>query len=117
MPRTKSEEKRQEILDAAEAAFGRREFDEVTTDDIAAGAGVGKGTLYRYFPTKEDLYAATLLRAPLLAAPHALRYARLLRDHGELPRVARRAQGPQARAGARGERRLTGVRRTGPVVV
>lgn len=62
MPRLKSEGKRQEILDAAEAAFGRREFDEVTTDDIAAGAGVGKGTLYRYFPTKEDLYAATLLR-------------------------------------------------------
>ena len=62
MPRSKSEEKRQAILDAAEAAFGRREFDEVLTDDIAAGAGVGKGTLYRYFPTKEDLYAATLLR-------------------------------------------------------
>ena len=43
MPRTKSEGKRQEILDAAEAAFGRREFDEVTTDDIAVRAGVEKG--------------------------------------------------------------------------
>ena len=63
MVRTRSEGKRQVILDAAEAAFGRREFDEVTTDDIAAGAGVGKGTLYRYFPTKEELYAATFLRA------------------------------------------------------
>ena len=62
MPRTRSEGKRREILDAAEAAFGRREFDEVTTDDVAAEAGVGKGTLYRYFPTKEELYAATLLR-------------------------------------------------------
>lgn len=63
MVRTKSEEKRRKILDAAEAAFGGRDFDEVLTDEIAAGAGVGKGTLYRHFPTKEALYGATLLRA------------------------------------------------------
>lgn len=63
MARTKSEEKRRKILDAAEAAFGNREFDEVLTDEIAAAAGVGKGTLYRHFPTKEELYGATLLRA------------------------------------------------------
>jgi AcrR family transcriptional regulator len=62
MPRTKSEEKRQKILAAAEAAFGNREFDEVLTDEIATGAGVGKGTLYRHFSTKEVLYGATLLR-------------------------------------------------------
>ena len=62
MARTKSEEKRRKILDAAEAAFGHREFDEVLTDEIAAGAGVGKGTLYRHFPTKEELYGAALLR-------------------------------------------------------
>jgi len=62
MARTKSEEKRRAILDAAEAAFGQGEFDEVLMDDIAAGAGVGKGTLYRHFPTKEELYSATILR-------------------------------------------------------
>ena len=39
-----------------------RDFHEVLTDDIAAGAGIGKATLYRYFGTKEDLYFATLLQ-------------------------------------------------------
>lgn len=62
MARTKSEGKRRTILDAAETAFARKEFDEVLTDDVAALAGVGKGTLYRYFPTKEELYSAALLR-------------------------------------------------------
>ena len=62
MARTKTEGKRRAILDAAEAAFARKEFDEVLTDDVAALAGVGKGTLYRYFPTKEELYSAALLR-------------------------------------------------------
>lgn len=62
MSRTKSEAKRRAILDAAQTAFSRAEFDEVLTDDVAAGAGVGKGTLYRHFPSKGELYGAVLLR-------------------------------------------------------
>ncbi len=62
MPRKKTEAKRLAILDAATEVFSRREFDEVLTDDVAAAAGVGKGTLYRYFPTKDDLYFQILVR-------------------------------------------------------
>ena len=62
MARTKSEAKRKAILDAAESAFVKREYDEVLTDEIASLAGVRKGTIYRHFPTKEELYSAVLLR-------------------------------------------------------
>ncbi|MEO8584956.1 MAG: TetR/AcrR family transcriptional regulator [Acidobacteriota bacterium] len=62
MPRTKSERTKTAILGAATRAFESREFHEVLTDDIAAGAGIGKATLYRYFGTKEDLYFATILQ-------------------------------------------------------
>lgn len=60
--RQKSDEKRDEILTAAEQEFARRDFHEVLMDDVAARAGVGKGTVYRYFPTKEELFLATVLR-------------------------------------------------------
>jgi len=60
--RQKSDEKRDEILAAAEKEFARRDFHEVLMDDVAARAGVGKGTLYRYFPTKDELFLATVLR-------------------------------------------------------
>jgi len=47
---------RQAILDAAKAVFERDE--QVRFDDFAALAGVGVGTLYRHFPTREALAAA-----------------------------------------------------------
>ncbi len=60
--RQKSDAKRDEILSAASAEFSHRDFHEVLMDDVSARAGVGKGTLYRYFPTKEELFLATVLR-------------------------------------------------------
>ena len=48
----------QQILDVAAQLFSRRHYHEVRMDDIAAHAGVAKGTLYRYFADKEDLYLA-----------------------------------------------------------
>jgi AcrR family transcriptional regulator len=53
--------KRGTILQAASALFSDRDFHLVLMDDVAARARVGKGTLYRYFPTKEELYIATVL--------------------------------------------------------
>ncbi|MEU6713535.1 TetR family transcriptional regulator [Nonomuraea sp. NPDC046802] len=43
------------ISTAAIALFLERGFDEVPVTEIAAAAGVSKPTLFKYFPTKEDL--------------------------------------------------------------
>lgn len=51
---------REGILRAAETIFTRRDFHEVLMDDVAQECGVGKGTLYRYFPSKRDLYLAVM---------------------------------------------------------
>src|SRR2546425_11694033 len=51
------------MLDAASQLFAAKHFHEVRMEDIAAEAGVGKGTLYRYFLTKDDLYLKLLERA------------------------------------------------------
>ena len=63
MPRVRTISKREEILEAASRVFAEKEFHEVLIDDIAALAGVGKGTVYRYFRTKEELYFETILQA------------------------------------------------------
>ena len=55
--------KRGTILQAASALFSDRDYHLVLMDDVATRARVGKGTLYRYFPTKEALYIATVLDA------------------------------------------------------
>jgi AcrR family transcriptional regulator len=61
MPRVKTATKENAILDAASRVFSQRPYHEVLIDHIAGDASIGKGTIYRYFPTKEDLYYATIL--------------------------------------------------------
>jgi AcrR family transcriptional regulator len=61
--RAKSPEQVDRMLDAAARLFGAHRFHEVRMDDVAAAAEVGKGTLYRYFRDKEELYLALLDRA------------------------------------------------------
>lgn len=48
--------RRQRILLAASSLFARRPYQEVQMDDVAHLAGTGKATVYRYFPSKEELY-------------------------------------------------------------
>jgi AcrR family transcriptional regulator len=57
-----SEERKQQILDAAEKVFTHKGLDEARMDDIAEGTGLSKGTLYLYFKSKDDLIIAILER-------------------------------------------------------
>ena len=53
--RKKDFSKREKILKIAKELFYEKGFRNVTTDDIAKKASVGKGTIYRYFDSKEDI--------------------------------------------------------------
>lgn len=50
------------ILEAAEQVFAEEGFQAATTARIAARAGVSKGLVFNYFPTKEDLLAEIVRR-------------------------------------------------------
>jgi TetR/AcrR family transcriptional regulator len=51
---------RRRIVDAAREVFFRDGFMEANLDEVARRAGVAKGTLYRYFDSKAELYVAVL---------------------------------------------------------
>ena len=53
--------KRQKLIEAATEQFRNRTNSEVTLEGIAKDAGVGIATLYRHFPTREDLRLACAL--------------------------------------------------------
>jgi len=48
--------RREEILTAAESIFAEKGFAATTMEDVAVKSEFGVGTLYCYFPSKEDLY-------------------------------------------------------------
>src|SRR5579863_7944274 len=52
--------KRERILAAALRLFANQTYQAVTMDRVAEAAGVAKGTLYLYFPSKEALYLGIL---------------------------------------------------------
>lgn len=49
--------RREEILDAARRVFAERGFRGTTIADIAEAAGIALGTIYLYYPSKEDVFA------------------------------------------------------------
>jgi AcrR family transcriptional regulator len=51
---------REAILAAAEDVFARHDFHQVQMDEVARASGVGKGSLYRHFPSKRALYLAVV---------------------------------------------------------
>ncbi len=50
------------ILDAAQKRFAVYGFAKVTMDEIAADVGMGKASLYYYFPTKDHLFRSVIAR-------------------------------------------------------
>jgi AcrR family transcriptional regulator len=71
----KKAQSRSRILEAARGIFFRDGFMEANLDDVAMDAGVAKGTLYRYFENKAELYVAVL-------ASNGEQFERKLRDAG-----------------------------------
>jgi AcrR family transcriptional regulator len=55
-------ERREQILDAATELFSEHGYSDAVTQALAERLGVGKGTLYRYFPSKKDLFLAAVDR-------------------------------------------------------
>ena len=56
------ETRKTQILDAAIFVFSRDGFNKANTDEIANVAQLGKGTLYRYFKNKKELFIAVMDR-------------------------------------------------------
>jgi len=69
----KKEQTRRAILDAAQRLFAERGFDGVTVADVAREAEVSVGTVFNYFPAKEDLFYGRMedFEASLVAAVRA----------------------------------------------
>ncbi len=61
--RLDNEERRSQLVALGLEHFGTRAYDDVSIDAIAAAAGISKGLLYHYFPTKRAYYAATIREA------------------------------------------------------
>ncbi|XID92257.1 TetR/AcrR family transcriptional regulator [Paenibacillaceae bacterium WGS1546] len=65
-----AEQRRNEILDAADVLFAQKGFDGTSTSDILDKVGIARGTLYYHFKSKEDMMDALIERynARLLSA-------------------------------------------------
>src|SRR5260370_2396517 len=61
--RRRKEARPGEILDAALACFAEHGFAATRLDAVAKRAGITKGTLYLYFPNKEELFKAVVRQA------------------------------------------------------
>ncbi|WP_214630332.1 TetR/AcrR family transcriptional regulator [Paenibacillus agaridevorans] len=57
-----AEERRNEIIDAADELFGQKGFDGTSTNDILEKVGIARGTLYHHFKSKVDIMDALIER-------------------------------------------------------
>lgn len=100
---------KQQMLQAREEAIvqtvnrllAEKGFDAMTVDEVALGVGIAKASLYKHFPSKEDLAAAAMVRvlqrtrdflqtlpatdAPLLKLKALVRWAMQVQLAGEMP--------------------------------
>ena len=70
--RLEPDERRRQLLTAAQSLFSERHYGAVSLDEIAAEAGVARGLINHYFGTKRDLYVEVvreMVRVPPLPVP------------------------------------------------
>ena len=82
--RRRAEARPDEVLDAALALFIEKGFASTRVEDIAKRAGLSKGAVYLYFPSKEAVLAALVQRAIVPIADSALQ---TLHDYEGDPRI------------------------------
>lgn len=58
--RSKTARRKKKIIQAASHLFSEKSYHDVTIDQVAAKAGIAKGTIYLYFESKEKLYLEIL---------------------------------------------------------
>jgi AcrR family transcriptional regulator len=75
------EQKRKQIIQAAVGEFAQYGFAQTKFDTIAKRAGIGKGTIYLYFPSKQALFQAMLQE---IAQDHLAQLRRALTDQPTL---------------------------------
>ena len=95
----RSLEKRARILEAAMRLFAEKGYEAARVEDLAAGLGIAKGSVFQHFGSKEGLFLAAYRRAVeslprYLDAPAAVRAPRVLRHP---PLLARAHGAPAAR--------------------
>ena len=88
---TESPEKREAILAQAIATFAQEGFRHADVQVIADKAGVGKGTVYRYFGNKEDLFWASTFEVVRRLEKHLLEAIRDVEGALEKLRAVSRA--------------------------
>jgi AcrR family transcriptional regulator len=54
--------RREQLIAVGRELFQQRPYDQVSMDDVAAGAGVSKGLIFHYFDSKRDLYVEIIGR-------------------------------------------------------
>lgn len=62
LKRNEREARRDILVAAAKKVFGEKPFHEIGMRDIAKEAGVSAASIYRYFPTKDELFVETLIQ-------------------------------------------------------
>jgi AcrR family transcriptional regulator len=79
--------RREEILDAATELFAEHGYSDCVTQALAERLQVGKGTIYRYFPSKQELFLAAADRVMVRLRAHL--DAKVARLEDPLERVTR----------------------------
>jgi len=59
-PRRSAQQRRRLILQSAQAVFAASTYAKVGTADLAKAAGISEPALYRYFPSKKELFISTI---------------------------------------------------------